>query len=332
MQAVSGAAIAGKVSFGSHPEGFHHQDGRLVEGHTIKEVHEQHEEGVHTWEHGRCKACSYAPGSLSAGFVGFADKLYEHVTSTDTFEYFFQSCIGAMCVLMGLETYDAYEGNSTLETLVLVLIILFSSEVLLKMLAESLKPWRYFLGPDGAWNTMDLIIVVISIPGLPMGESGRLLRMLRLLRLAKIVGKLDRFRVFVCGLQDARGDIINVSALIIFILYLYSIAGKVLLGGDDPWHFGTLHDSFVTLFTMTTLDGWSMILYKNYYGCVSYTDDVAQGALDSKVYACPDDATAASNNSALTAAVFTLSFVTVTVSAHNMVTFDSHLTFYNSHP
>jgi voltage-gated sodium channel len=259
------------------------------------------------WDEGRPKAENFAKGSLLRKWIEAADVLHSGVTSTGAFDAFFQSCIGIMCILMGLETYDAYERDPTIGILLLILVILFSLEVALKFLAESIKPWRYFGGPNGRWNTMDLLIVVLCLPFLPVGESGRILRMIRLVRLGKIIAKIPSFRVFVVGIEESIHDIVNISALIVLILYMYSIAGMVLFKANDPWHFATLHRSFITLFSMATLDGWAGIMYKNIFGCGLYAQSVEAGILDPHVYNCPS-----SVPQPLISAVFFLTFVTIT--------------------
>jgi voltage-gated sodium channel len=261
------------------------------------------------WNAGRPKPSDYSPGSLKARYVAMSNQLHIKVTSTEKFELFFQACIGVMCVLMGLETYDSMEANPTLELLMLILICFFAMEVFLKLFAEGTKPWRYFCGPDGRWNTLDLLIVILSIPMLPVGESGRVLRMIRLLRLVKIISKMDSFRVFVCGIEEATGDIINISSLIGLVLYMYSVAGMVLLGENDPWHFGSLHRSFITLFAMATMDGWAGILYKNAYGCAAYYEGegMAEEMAEDIQMKCAGNVTAP-----ITTAIFCLSFVTIT--------------------
>jgi voltage-gated sodium channel len=269
------------------------------------ERREVEEKGV--WLASRPHANRHTVGSWKCKFITFADSLHTRVTSTESFELFFQACIGVMCVMIGLETYDAYEGNPIIEMLMGVLVLLFWMEVLLKFLAESIAPWRYFMGPDGRWNTVDLITVVLCLPGLPVGESGRLLRLVRLVRLGKVVANIGSFRVFVCGIQDAAGDIVNISALIVFVLYMYSVAGMVLLGENDPWNFGSLHRSFLTLFSMATMDGWTGVLYKNAYGCEVYHQGPEADDLDPVTFACP-----ASKAQPVVTAIFCLTFVTVT--------------------
>ena len=94
---------------------------------------------------GRAQPEDYSGVALD--FVEFGEQLYLRVTSTPSFELFFQIAIGLMSFLMGLETYEYFKDGLVIGTLMLILVVLFSLEVILKMLAESVKPWRYFMGP-----------------------------------------------------------------------------------------------------------------------------------------------------------------------------------------
>ena len=35
----------------------------------------------------------------------------------------------------------------------------------------------------------------------------------------------------------------------------------ILFQKNDPWHFGTLHNSMITLFRCTTLEDWTDVMY-----------------------------------------------------------------------
>ena len=49
----------------------------------------------------------------------------------------------------------------------------------------------------------------------------------------------------------------------------------ILFKENDPWHFGTLHDSILTLFRASTLEDWTDIMYINVYGCEYYGYDMS---------------------------------------------------------
>ena len=50
---------------------------------------------------------------------------------------------------------------------------------------------------------------------------------------------------------------------------------------NDPWHFGTLHVSMMSLFRCATGDDWTDVMYINIYGCdlYGYVDDDKMAAM-----------------------------------------------------
>jgi voltage-gated sodium channel len=200
-------------------------------------------------------------------FVELGDYIYNNVTTKAEFEAFFQMLIAIMCVLMGIETYLTEDGHPVLDALMMTLVVFFTLEVVLKFLAESIKPWRFF---HSAWNTLDLIIVVLCMPFVKNNTIGRLMRMIRL---GKVTAQVPAFKVFVFGIINAGKDILNISALVVLMLYMYAIAGVTLFGGNDPLRFGSFHSSFVTLFSISTMDNWAYIMHFNMYGCSTFEEE-----------------------------------------------------------
>lgn len=41
------------------------------------------------------------------------------------------------------------------------------------------------------------------------------------------------------------------------VVYMYAILGTIMFAHNDPFHFGSLHLSVLTLFRVATLEGWS---------------------------------------------------------------------------
>ena len=64
---------------------------------------------------------------------------------------------------------------------------------------------------------------------------------------------------------------ISFIALILFMFYyMFGIVGMILFRESDPWHFGTLHMTIITLFRCSTLEDWTDVMYVNMYGCKYY--------------------------------------------------------------
>jgi voltage-gated sodium channel len=238
-------------------------------------------------------------------YMQIADFIHDHITNTERFRSFFRCCILLSACLMGIQTYNDDGGplDIVIAPIMNVLVTLFTAEVALKVVAESTQPCRYFAGPSKRWNTMDLIIVLITAVPINMFKSvGKILRMLRL---AKVAATIKSYRVFILGIVDSAENVFNISALITLIMYMYAVTGVLLFRANDPWHFGSLHRSFFTLFSMTTMDGWSAVMYTNMYGCGSF--GAAEITYLSHPWHCK-----VSEAQPVAAAFYCISFVTIT--------------------
>ena len=54
------------------------------------------------------------------------------------------------------------------------------------------------------------------------------------------------------------------------LIAVFAIIGIILFKDNDPWHFGNLHISMLTLFRASTFEDWTDIMYINMYGCDKY--------------------------------------------------------------
>jgi voltage-gated sodium channel len=149
---------------------------------------------------------------------------------------------------------------------------MFSLECLFKILSEGRKPFRYFFGPDKMWNNFDFWIVFAC--WLPFESNISLLRLLRLLRLLKLVDKVKQLHVIVMGLVKGIAGVSYIFLLMMLIFYLFAVMGVALFRENDPFHFGSLGVSMLSLFRAATLEDWADIMFINWFGCDSGYDGV----------------------------------------------------------
>ena len=135
----------------------------------------------------------------------------------------------------------------------------------MKFVAEETKPLRVFLS---GWNTFDFIIVLGSY--LLGGGMITMLRLLRLLRVLKLVKAFPQLQVIVTALMVGMASIGFIGVILVLVFYVFAIMAMILFKDNDPWHFGTLHVSMITLFRGATLEDWTDIMYINMYGCDQY--------------------------------------------------------------
>ena len=171
-------------------------------------------------------------------------------------------------VLIGIETYldFASEHKSVLHFLDQLILLIFIVEIIVKILAEGTKPWRYFMD---SWNIFDFVIVAAVF--MPFGGSSiAILRLLRLLRVLKLVRALPKLQLLVNALLRSIPSMGYVSLLLLLLFYIYAVAAVTFFGENDPVHFSDLQTAMLSLFRVVTLEDWTDIMYINMYGCADY--------------------------------------------------------------
>jgi hypothetical protein len=99
------------------------------------------------------------------------------------------------------------------------------------------------------------------------GSLVLVLRLLRLLRVLKLMRAVKQLQVILYGLAKGANSILFISVILFLFYYFFSNAGMAFFDKNDPDHFGTLHMALLTLFQMSTFDGWAEIMWISAYGC-----------------------------------------------------------------
>ena len=195
----------------------------------------------------------------------------QRVVQATSFQHFITGVILFAAVLVGVETDKAMVAahGDLLHALDRIVLAIFCAEIVLKMVALSPKPWRYF---HDAWNVFDFAIVVACL--LPLGsQSATVLRLLRLLRVLRLVHALPRLQVLVGTLLKSLPSMGYVGLFLAMHFYVYGVAAVFLFGENDPVHFGSLPLAVLTLFIVVTGENWSTTLYTQMYGCERFGYD-----------------------------------------------------------
>lgn len=170
-------------------------------------------------------------------------------------------------IVVGIETYEKEMANwmPVLHTLDWIILWIFTIEAVVKIVA-----WKkdYFKDP---WNIFDFVIVVICwvaifFPDMNAGFVAAF-RLARILRVLRLVHALPQLKLLVDAMLKSIPSMGYVSILLFLLFYIYGVMGVFLFGKNDPVHFGDLTISIVTLFQITTLEGWSDIMFLNVFGC-----------------------------------------------------------------
>lgn len=161
--------------------------------------------------------------------------------------------INAACI--GIETYPAsaaYAG--LLHTLDRLALGIFTAEIALKLLAN--QPWHRFF--RSGWNLFDFLVVAISF--VPLAQYASAARLVRVFRVMRAITFLPELRLIIGTLLRSIPSLGYIIMMVSVIFYIYAVIGTMLFGGTAPAHFGSLHQTFLTLFTMVTLEGWVNIM------------------------------------------------------------------------
>jgi hypothetical protein len=127
-------------------------------------------------------------------YIALGDWCYA-LTMGDGFNQFITLTIGVAIILVGCQTYPTLQNNPTVTKLDSIVLDIFIAECVLKFVSESTDPLKYLTGPRGWWNALDVSIVILCMPTLPVGSSGAILRLARLSRIGKVVEKVPKLRV-----------------------------------------------------------------------------------------------------------------------------------------
>jgi voltage-gated sodium channel len=195
----------------------------------------------------------------------------QHVVQSALFQRTITGVILFAAVLVGVETDKAMVAahGDLLHVFDSIVLAIFCAEIVIKLVALSPKPWRYFLD---AWNVFDFVIVVACL--LPLGsQSATVLRLLRLLRVLRLVHALPRLQVLVGTLLKSLPSMGFVGLFLAMHFYVYGVAAVFLFGENDPVHFGSLPLAVLTLFIVVTGENWSTTLYTQMYGCERFGYD-----------------------------------------------------------
>jgi len=171
--------------------------------------------------------------------------------------------------LIGIETY--YTSTLIIYTQRVILGI-FTLEIALRFIGRT-STKDYF--SDG-WNLFDIVIVSVSyIPDSLFENSAALsvFRIMRVFRVLRLVKTLPELKVIVSVLLKSLKSLGYTFILLFIFMYMYAIMGVILfkggpvaangpaIGPTSPDPYGTITESFFTLFRIMTGEDWTDLRY-----------------------------------------------------------------------
>lgn len=113
------------------------------------------------------------------------------------------------------------------------------------------------MGKDRGWNIFDFIIVTISL----FGTSGSsVLRALRVFRALRLLSVLPQMRLVTEAMLHTLPSLFGVAILLFIFYYVYAVLCVNLFGTEFPQLFGSLSQSFMTLFQLMIMDDFGNIV------------------------------------------------------------------------
>jgi len=168
----------------------------------------------------------------------------------------FQNFIMALIILngitMGMETSKslALKYDILFSLFNTIVLSIFTIEIILRIFVYKTS---FFKDP---WSIFDFIIVAISL--VPTSAGFEIFRVLRVLRLFRLITVVPQMRKIIVALLSVLPGIGSIAALLTLFFYIFALMATQLYGEAFPQWFGTLGDSFYTLFQVMTLESWSM--------------------------------------------------------------------------
>ncbi len=196
--------------------------------------------------------------------------IFKKIADSNWFQNLIIIAILAAGVIVGIETYGerVKEWLPLLDALDYFILLLFTVEAIIKIAAEGDKPFNYFKDP---WNIFDFLIVLVCwmsifLPNIDAGFVA-VFRLARILRVLRLVTALPQLKMLVDAMLKSIPSMGYVSILLFLLFYIYGVLGVFMFGENNPVHFQDLPTSLITLFQITTLEGWADIMYINVFGC-----------------------------------------------------------------
>ena len=197
----------------------------------------------------------------------------ERITTSTWFQLLILLLILLSGTLSGVECYLGTDGSATALRVIAVtqdvILWIFVLEITLKITACGRRPWAFF---TNGWNVFDFLIVAVCL--MPVdAQFGTVLRMARLLRTLRLITMLPRLQLLVTTLLKSIPSLGYIGILLGLHFYMFAVIGTFVFRENDPVRFGTLHESFLTLFQVLTLEGWNDIMATAFLGSDVHYDD-----------------------------------------------------------
>ena len=184
-----------------------------------------------------CKKQSGEPKPAESLRRTMSSSHFRQITESRWFNNLILGVILAAGVLVGIETSHpaGTPWRALLERADLLILLIFTAEFGLKILAEGKKPWNYFRDP---WNVFDFLIVAVCwlayiLPDINAGYVA-VIRLARVLRVMRLVQALPQLKMLINAMLKSIPSMGYVGVLLLLLYYIYGAMGVFVFGQKRP--------------------------------------------------------------------------------------------------
>lgn len=175
-----------------------------------------------------------------------------HFIRTPFFHHTILVVIIINAVVIGLKTSAGIEARfgDVMDFINLICLAIFIVESVLRIYVHRFKFFRR------GWDMFDLLIVLLSL--LPESHVISTFRFFRVFRVLRMITIIPKIQLITQVLLRTLSSVFSIGLLLMIVFYVYAVITTTLYGKDFPEWFGTIGDSFYTLFQIMTFESWSM--------------------------------------------------------------------------
>ncbi len=176
----------------------------------------------------------------------------KNLVESSKFQNFIMSLIILNGITMGFETSKQFasEYHTFFDIFNFLVITIFTIEIALRIYVHKESFFK------DSWSLFDFTIVAVSL--VPTSGGFEIFRILRVLRLFRLITIVPQMKKIVTALLKVIPGIASIGGLLTLFFYIFAIMSTQLFGEKFPEWFGSLGESFYTLFQIMTLESWSM--------------------------------------------------------------------------
>ncbi|XP_074069625.1 cation channel sperm-associated protein 3 isoform X2 [Macrotis lagotis] len=174
--------------------------------------------------------------------------------------------VNALCMVLQTNYVIKYQLFLFFEILEVLFMSIYCFEFGIKFYVDPIGYWK------NGYNVLDVIIIIIlSLPFCLRKLFGRHYPYLNIaegiqsLQILKLIPYSRGIKTLIKALGQTITTVASVMILLFLLMFIFAILGFCLFGSTDEGdvtNWGNLASAFFTLFSLTTVDGWTSLQYE----------------------------------------------------------------------